>query len=73
MKVLALALLGGLLLGCKQTPSPKIPQHLLTPPAIEIRQIDSEMDAGLFMLDIYEAYEGCALNLQAIKNIMQIK
>lgn len=47
----------------------KIPQVLLVVPTIEPREIKTNKDASIFMLDIYNAYEKCVLQLEAIREV----
>ena len=62
------------LIGCSQ---PKvenkivIPNQLLTAPAIDTsKEPKTDKEIALFMLDIYEAYEKCAINLKSVKKII---
>ena len=48
----------------------EIPQSLLQVPQVEIREIKTQSETALFLLDIYEAYEKCSLNLQSIKRLI---
>lgn len=49
----------------------EIPQSLLSIPMIDTeREIKTQSDTALFLLDIYEAYEKCSLNLQSIKRLI---
>ena len=61
------------LAGCstKNTPTPKceIPEALLIVPKFSVGELKSQSDYAILMLDIYGAYEKCALNLQSIKRI----
>lgn len=61
------------LIGCNQ---PKIenkiviPHQLLTPPLIDTsKEPKTDKEIALFMLDIYEAYEKCVINLKSIKRL----
>lgn len=59
--------------GCeskKQVNKCEIPQSLLQVPQVEIREIKTQSETALFLLDIYEAYEKCSLNLQSIKRLI---
>lgn len=48
----------------------KIPAALLQIPKIDTnRTITQDKEAGLLMLDLFEAYEKCALNLKSIKRL----
>ena len=62
------------LIGCSQ---PKvenkivIPKQLLTAPVIDTsKEPKTDKEIALFMLDIYEAYEKCAINLKSINKIL---
>lgn len=45
----------------------KVPDILLEIPRIEYRSVSSQNDAGALLLDVYEAYEKCIINLEGIK------
>lgn len=48
----------------------KIPSALLQIPKIDTnRTITQDKEVGLLMLDLFEAYEKCALNLKSIKRL----
>lgn len=48
----------------------KIPAALLQIPRIDTnRTITQDKEVGLLMLDLFEAYEKCALNLKSIKRL----
>ena len=48
-----------------------VPSSLLVAPKIEVsKEPKSEQEIALFMLDIYEAYEKCAINLRSVKKIL---
>ena len=48
----------------------EIPNSLLEVPKFSVnRELNSQKDYAILMLDIYGAYEKCALNLQSIKRI----
>lgn len=47
-----------------------IPESLLSIPYIDTnRSIKNEIDISMFMLDIYEAYSKCTMQLNGIKRI----
>ena len=59
--------------GCEnKTPQNSvIPQSLLVAPTIAVdKEPKTEQEIALFMLDIYEAYEKCAINLRSVKKIL---
>ncbi|CUU71048.1 Uncharacterised protein [Campylobacter hyointestinalis subsp. hyointestinalis] len=46
---------------------PKIPNELLEVPQIDInRTFETNTDISIFMLDVYEAYEKCKINLKGV-------
>ena len=47
-----------------------IPQKLLIAPKIEKRAVKSQTETAILLLDIFEAYEKCKLNLNSIKAII---
>jgi hypothetical protein len=48
-----------------------IPKQLLTAPVIDTsKEPKTDKEIALFMLDIYEAYEKCAINLKSISKIL---
>ena len=52
----------------------EIPQTLLNVPSIDLnRSINTQTDTALFMLDLYEAYEKCVINLKSIKRLQNGK
>lgn len=51
----------------------EIPQSLLQVPQVEIREIKTQSETALFMLDLYEAYEKCTINLKSIKRLQNGK
>lgn len=63
--------------GCeckKQVNRCEIPQTLLNIPKVDLnRSINTQTETALFMLDLYEAYAKCALNLKSIRNLQNGK
>ncbi|WP_297963711.1 hypothetical protein [uncultured Campylobacter sp.] len=57
--------------GCASTPScASVPQYLLAVPRVDTnRTIASQADAAELMLDLYEAYAKCAINLESIRKL----
>ncbi|WP_270876950.1 hypothetical protein [Campylobacter sp. CN_NA1] len=52
----------------------EIPQTLLNVPSVDLnRSINTQSETALFMLDLYEAYEKCAINLKSIKRLQNGK
>lgn len=52
----------------------EIPQTLLILPMVDTnRTIQTQSDTALFLLDIYEAYEKCVINLKSIRNLQNEK
>ena len=52
----------------------EIPQTLLNIPKVDTnRSINTQSETALFMLDLYEAYAKCALNLKSIRNLQNGK
>lgn len=47
-----------------------IPQKLLIAPKIEKRAVNSQTETAILLLDTFEAYEKCKLNLKSIKAII---
>lgn len=47
-----------------------IPQKLLIAPKIEKRAVNSQTETAILLLDTFEAYEKCKLNLNSIKVII---
>ena len=47
-----------------------IPQKLLIAPKIEKRAVNSQTETAILLLDTFEAYEKCKLNLNSIKAII---
>ena len=47
-----------------------IPQKLLIAPKIEKRVVKSQTETAILLLDTFEAYEKCKLNLNSIKAII---
>lgn len=45
----------------------KVPDILLEIPQIQYRSVSSQNDAGVLLLDVYEAYDKCTINLRDIK------
>lgn len=72
--LLLIAQLALFIQGCEsKTPqnSVVVPSSLLVAPKIEVsKEPKSEQEIALFMLDIYEAYEKCAINLRSVKKIL---
>lgn len=48
----------------------EIPQKLLIAPKIEKRAVNSQTETAILLLDTFEAYEKCKLNLNSIKAII---
>lgn len=47
-----------------------IPNNLLNTPAIDTNiDLNNDKEVAMFMLDLYEGYKKCKINLQAIKEI----
>ena len=57
--------------GCASAPKcAKPPQYLLAVPRIDAnRTIRNQADAAELMLDLYEAYAKCAINLESIRKL----
>ena len=52
----------------------EIPQTLLSIPKVDLnRSINTQTETALFMLDLYEAYEKCSLNLKSIQRLQNGK
>ena len=52
----------------------EIPQTLLNVPSVDLnRSINTQSETALFMLDLYEAYAKCALNLRSIERLQNGK
>ena len=72
--LLLIAQLALFIQGCEnKTPqnSVFVPSSLLVVPKIEVsKEPKTEQEIALFMLDIYEAYEKCAINLRSVKKIL---
>ena len=47
-----------------------IPQKLLIAPKIDKRAVNSQTETAILLLDTFEAYEKCKLNLNSIKAII---
>lgn len=48
----------------------KIPNYLLQVPYVDTnRSIKSDVDISLFMIDLYDGYKQCVINLESIKRI----
>ena len=61
--------------GCESKKSaqnkPAIPNALLNAPKIAVeKEPKTDKEIAIFMLDLFEAYEKCALNLRSIKKII---
>lgn len=75
MKIVKITVLIALILclnGCERKImiKNKIPSALLQIPKIDTnRTITQDKEVGLLMLDLFEAYEKCALNLKSIKRL----
>lgn len=77
IKVLFMTLLILFYNGCSSKKPSKIevikvtvPDVLLQVPIIDTnRTLKTDVDISLFMLDLYEGYQKCVINLEAIKRI----
>lgn len=61
-----------LIQGCEQKTKiikKSIPKTLFLAPSIEARNVQTQEQTALFMLDIFEAYEKCVINLQTIERL----
>lgn len=47
----------------------EIPAYLLEAPKINKREVTTQTDTAIFMLDIFENYKKCVANLKSIKAI----
>lgn len=60
------------LAGCgTKSPSPAadIPEYLLEPPEVPFREVKTQNDVGLLLIDLQAGYEKCTLQLKTIKEI----
>lgn len=47
----------------------QIPKSLLIAPPLNISKVKTQKDAGLMIIDLYEAYAKCILQLESIERI----
>ena len=54
-----------------QPPGIEIPSYFFAEPKIDInREIETQTQTAIFLLDLYEAYEKCTMNLRSIKKLV---
>lgn len=47
----------------------QIPSELLQKPSIPYREIKTQNDVGIFLIDLYRGYDECGIMLDSIKRI----